>query len=85
MKNINPKFKSPYFWLGLIAIVFASAGIDLQTLTSWKLVGDALLGIITNPYTLLLVVMGLLGTWNDNSSKGLDIPNSLLPTKKDDK
>ena len=41
----HPKLKNPMFYIGLIAIIFASAGIDATTLTSWNLLLTALVGI----------------------------------------
>lgn len=70
----NPKFKNPWFWLGLISIIFASAGVDFQTLTSWQLLGEALLSILQNPVAVMAVIGGILGVFNDNGTQGLDKP-----------
>lgn len=74
MKKIfeNPKFRNPIFWTSLIAIIFASAGVDFNTLTSWSLLGEALLGILQNPVALVAVIVGMVGVFNDNSTKGID-------------
>ena len=45
----NQKFKNPIFWLSLIAIMFASAGVEFSTLTSWQLLGESFLSILANP------------------------------------
>ena len=68
----NPKFRNPYFWLSVIALVFSASGVDFEQLTSWQLLGQALLGIASNPVSVVAVVTGLLGIWNDNSTQGLD-------------
>lgn len=70
----NPKFKNPYFWLGLVSIIFASAGVDMNTLTSWNALGQAVLGILQNPVAVMAVVGGILGVFNDNGTRGLDKP-----------
>ena len=44
----HSKLKNPYFWLSIIGLIFASAGIDFQTLTSWQLLGEALISILNN-------------------------------------
>ena len=72
--NIDTKFKNPYFWLSVIALIFSASGVDFNQLTSWKLLGEALLGIINNPVSVVAVVTALLGIWNDNSTKGMDKP-----------
>ena len=68
----HPKLKNPYFWLSIIGLIFASAGIDFQTLTSWQLLGQALLGILQNPVAIIAIITAFLGIWNDNGTKGLD-------------
>ena len=75
MKNFvdtYPKLKNPYFWLSIIGLIFASAGIDFQTLTSWQLLGQALISILQNPVAVVAVLTALVGIWNDNSTTGLD-------------
>ena len=68
----NPKFRNPYFWLSIIGLFFSAAGIDFNTLTSWHLLGEALLSIANNPVSVVAVITALLGIWNNNDSKGLD-------------
>ena len=70
----NPKFKNPWFWLGLVSIIFGSAGVDMNTLTSWNALGQAVLGILQNPVAVMAVIGSILGVFNDNGSKGLDKP-----------
>ena len=70
----NTKFKNPWFWLGLVSIIFGSAGVDMNTLTSWNALGQAVLGILQNPVAVMAVIGGILGVFNDNGSKGLDKP-----------
>ena len=70
--NIDAKFKNPYFWLSVIALIFSASGVDFNQLTSWRLLGEALIDIISNPVSVVAVVTALLGIWNDNSTKGLD-------------
>ena len=70
----NPKFKNPWFWLGLVSIIFGSAGVDVNTLTSWGALGTAVIGIFQNPVSLMAVIGGILGVFNDNGTQGLDKP-----------
>lgn len=67
-----PKFKSPYFWLSVIALIFSASGVDFNQLTSWKLLGKALVDILNNPVSIVAIITAFLGIWNDNSTKGLD-------------
>ena len=74
---MKDKLRNPYFLLGIVAVVFASAGVDIATLSSWPLLVDALLSIFNNPFTLLCVILALLAMFNDNSTPGLDGINKL--------
>ena len=70
----TPKFKNPWLCLGLVSIIFGSARVDMNTLTSWNALGQAVLGILQNPVAVMAVVGGILGVFNDNGTKGLDKP-----------
>ncbi|MEG1410947.1 MAG: phage holin [Terrisporobacter sp.] len=67
MKN---RIKNPYFWLGLGGVIFSSAGVDFKTLTSWNLLGDALLSILANPVAVVAVTAAIIGVCVDTSTKG---------------
>ncbi len=69
---MKEKLKNPYFWLSAIALIFSASGVDFNALTSWKLLGEALFGIVQNPVAVVAVITAFLGIWNDNSTKGLD-------------
>ena len=68
----NAKFRNPYFWLSMFALIFSASGVEFDTLTSWQLLGDALLSILNNPVAIVAVITAMLGIWNDNSTKGMD-------------
>ena len=69
---MKEKLKNPYFWLSAIALIFSASGVDFNALTSWKLLGEALFGIVQNPVAVVAVITAFLGIWNDNSTKALD-------------
>ena len=68
MKN---RVKNPYFWLGLGGVIFSAAGVDFKTLTSWNLLGNALLDILANPVAVVAVAAAVIGVVVDLSTKGL--------------
>ena len=74
---MKDKLRNPYFLLGIVAVIFASAGVDVATLSSWPLLAAALLSIVNSPFTLLCVIFALLAMFNDNSTPGLDGINKL--------
>lgn len=69
---MKEKLRNPYFWLSTLALIFSASGIDFETLTSWRLLGEALISIVQNPVAVVAVITAFLGIWNDNSTKGLD-------------
>lgn len=68
---MNNRMKNVYFWLGMIGVVFGSAGIDFNTLTSWQLLFEAILSILNNPVAIFCVVGGIVGVYNNNNTPGL--------------
>ena len=64
----NPKLRNPYFYISVIGLVFSAAGVDLNTLTTWQLLGEALVDIFNNPVSCLAVFTALLGIWSDNGN-----------------
>lgn len=65
------RFKNIYFWLGLVGIIFSSAGVDFATLTNWKLLLDSILGILNNPVAVMSVTMAVVGVFVDPNTPGL--------------
>lgn len=70
--NMSSKLKNPYFWLGVVSIIFATANIRIEDLTSWGLLFDAIKSIGSNPAVLFYITGALIGVWNDNSKPGID-------------
>lgn len=68
----NAKLRNPYFWLSVFGLIFVAAGIDFNTLTSWELLGAAIMSILQNPVSIVAVITAMLGIWNDNSTAGMD-------------
>ncbi len=91
MNKINWKvrFKNPVFIaqliLAILTPILAYAGLTVQDMTTWQAIGDLLLGAISNPYVIGLVIVSVWNALNDptttgitDSSKALtyDVPNS---------
>ena len=45
----NSKFRNPYFWLSVFALIFSASGVDFNELTSWALLGNAIVDILMTP------------------------------------
>ena len=59
--NLKVRVKNPVFWvqivLSILTPVLAYAGLTAQDLTTWSKVGELIVGAISNPYVLSLVVV----------------------------
>lgn len=69
------RVKNPVFWvqivLSILTPVLAYAGLTAQDLTTWSKVGELIVGAVSNPYVLSLVVVSVWNTLNDPTTKGL--------------
>ncbi|EPB8173078.1 phage holin [Clostridium perfringens] len=74
MKNktvlIKERLKNPAFWLGVLGVIFSASGVDFNTLTSWELLGKALIDILENPVAIVSVIMAIYGIWNNPTTRG---------------
>lgn len=73
MKFINwiVRFKHPMFWIGLVALFFATIGVDASSLTSWALLVECITDFIKNPFAIGSVVVALIGYVTDFTTEGL--------------
>ena len=69
--NIKERFQNPYFILGLLGVIFSSAGIDVETLTNWNLLLESVLNILKNPFLLSSVILAVTGVFVDPTTAGL--------------
>ena len=74
---MTKRFKNPYFWIGLLGVIFTAMGVDATTLTTWQSVIDAFKGLLYNPFLLVTVAMAVLGVFVDPSTGGLKDGNSV--------
>ena len=73
--NLKVRFKNPVFIVQLILAILtpllAYAGLTMQDLTSWAILGNILLDAIKNPYVLELIVISVWNALNDPTTAGL--------------
>ena len=70
------------FWLAIGAVILSASGIKPETLTSWTLVGQAFMGIVTNPFVLVTTIIAVIGVITDPTTPGLsDSERALSYTK----
>ena len=73
--NLKVRFKNPVFiaqlTLAILTPILAYAGLTVQDLTSWQALGEILLGAISNPYVLGLIVVSVWNALNDPTTAGI--------------
>lgn len=84
--NLKVRFKNPVFIvqiiLAILTPVLAYAGLTVQDITSWKALGELIVGAISNPYVLGLAVVSVWNAVNDPTTAGIsDSYNALAYTE----
>lgn len=75
MINFKVRFRNPVFIaqliLAILTPILAYAGLTMQDITTWESLGQLLIGAISNPYVLGLVVVSVWNAINDPTTYGL--------------
>lgn len=73
--NWKVRIKNPVFWVQIVLAVFtpilAYAGLTAEDMTTWGALGDLILGAVSNPYVLGLVVVSVWNAVNDPTTSGV--------------
>lgn len=72
LKEIKERIVSPVFWLGvgsIIAIIFQTAGIKFEEMTSWEVLLDNIITIISNPYMVISILVAVFSFLNNPKNK----------------
>ena len=65
------RFKNPWFWIGIIGVILSAMGVSPETFTSWQVVQESLLALVSNPFMLGSVAIAVLGVFVNPTTKGL--------------
>lgn len=84
--NWKVRFKNPLFIaqmiLAVLTPILAYAGLTVKDLTTWQALGDLLMGALSNPYVLGLVVVSVFNAITDPTTSGVaDSEQALTYTK----
>lgn len=84
--NWKVRFKNPLFIaqmiLAVLTPILAYAGLTVKDLTTWHALGDLLMGAMSNPYVLGLVVVSVFNAVTDPTTSGVtDSEQALTYTK----
>lgn len=84
--NWKVRFKNPLFIaqmiLAVLTPILAYAGLTVKDLTTWQALGELLMGALSNPYVLGLVVVSVFNAVTDPTTSGVtDSEQALTYTK----
>lgn len=82
MINWKVRFKNPYFWIGLVAVVFAAVGVSPECLTSWAILWEKIVELIGNPFAIGCTIVAVIGYVNDPTTKGICDSKQALTYEK---
>lgn len=75
MINFKVRFRNPVFIaqlvLAVLTPILAYAGLTVADLTTWEALGDLLLGALSNPYVLGLVIVSVFNAVTDPTTAGV--------------
>lgn len=84
--NLKVRFKNPVFIvqfiLAILTPILAYAGLTVQDLTSWQMLGKILLEAIQNPYVLGLIIVSIWNAINDPTTAGIMDSSQALTYNK---
>ena len=80
--NWKVRVKNPYFWFGLIAIIFAAMGAKPEMFTSWAILAKQVKNLLSNPFALGCVVVAVVGYVNDPTTQGITDSKQALTYQK---
>ena len=69
--NFKVRAKNVYFWVGLVGVILSAMGVSASMFTSWKIVWDAIVNLVSNPFMLGSVALAIIGVLVDPTTKGI--------------
>jgi phi LC3 family holin len=69
--NIPIRFRNWAFWLGLIAAILAAMNVSPEMFTSWNILWQEIVALVSNPFRLGCVVVAVMGIFTDPTTPGI--------------
>lgn len=80
--NLKVRIKNPWFWVGLVGVLFTAMGVEPAMLTSWGILWDNIVDLVSNPFLLGSVFIAILGVFVDPTTSGAgDSDQAMTYTK----
>ena len=69
--NVVVRLKNPWFWFGIIGVVFTALNITPETASTWEDFFSAFKLAIQNPYTVISTIAAVIGVIIDPTTIGI--------------
>lgn len=69
--NIPVRFQNWAFWVGLGATILAAMNVSPEMFTSWNLVAQEFIALVSNPFRLGCVIIAVIGVFSDPTTPGI--------------
>lgn len=69
--NLKVRIKNPWFWIGLLGVIFTAMGVSPEMFTSWNILWENILDLVQNPFMLGSVAVAILGVFVDPTTVGV--------------
>lgn len=79
------RFKNPWFWIGLIGVVFTAMGVNPESVTSWEIFLSDFRKLVDNPFMLGSVLTAVLGVFTDPTTHGMGDSKEKIIAPVEDK
>lgn len=80
--NMLVRIKNPWFWVGLLGIIMTAMGVSPEMFTSWAVVWEQFVALISNPFMLFSVALAVLGVFVDPTTAGTGDSHQALTYNK---
>lgn len=84
--NLKVRFRNPVFLaqlvLAILLPILTYAGLTVQDLTSWEILGIILVDAIRNPYVISLIVVSVWNALNDPTTAGITDSSQAMTYEK---
>lgn len=69
--NWKLRIKNVWPWVGIITLILSAMGCDPEMFTSWEIVWDEFLALVSNPFRLGTVALAVVSILVDPTTNGL--------------
>lgn len=83
--NLPVRMRNPWFWVGLGGTILTAMNVSPAMFTSWALVGQEVIALVSNPFRLGCVALAVMGVFVDPTTAGIGDSNRALSYDKPNK